>query len=96
MGNECPLSGITHPHSFPTPPQLSEGRYQSSELQIVIAAGMHAEVWSGTLTERDHSVDLVGDGRNVINTGHSAQGKLVWTGKSRLTRQANILHGVQG
>jgi len=56
---------------------------------------MHAEVWLGTLKERDHSVDLVGDVRNVINTGHSAQGKLVWTGKSRLTGQENI-HGVQG
>jgi len=96
VGNGCPLSGITHPHSFPTPPQLSEGRDQSPELQIVIATLMHADVWPGTLKGRGHSLDLLGDVRNVINTGHSAQGKMVWTGKSRLTGQAIILHGVQG
>jgi len=57
---------------------------------------MRANVWSGKLKERDHSVDLAGDVTNVINTGHSAQGKMVWTGKSPLTGQANILHGIQG
>jgi hypothetical protein len=43
---------------------------------------MHAEVWSGILKETDQSEELGADVRNVINTGLSAHGKMVWTGKS--------------
>lgn len=71
----------THPHSFPTPPQLSEGRDQSPELQIVIDT-LNARRSLVTNTEGKRPLlELVGDVRNVINTGHSAQGKMVRTEK---------------